>query len=155
MATTLDQEVNMPNLKPWTRITDLKQEMDRMLDRMFDSRLDDLPAVGEWMPSLDLSETKEALVVKMEVPGMDPKDMQLSLQENLLTVKGEKKQEKDEKDEQYHRVERSYGAFTRAVRLPIAVDAQKVTASFKNGLLVVTLAKAPGAKGVTIPVKAE
>ena len=145
----------MRSLMPWTAMGGLKQEMDRLFDRFFEPQWGELPVLGDWAPSLDLSETKEALVVKMEVPGMDPKDMQLSLQENLLTVKGEKKQEKDEKDEQYHRVERSYGAFTRAVRLPIAVDAQKVTASFKNGLLVVTLAKAPGAKGVTIPVKAE
>jgi HSP20 family protein len=145
----------MPNLKPWTRITDLKQEMDRMFDRMFEPRWDEFQAVGEWMPSLDLSETKDALVLKLEVPGMDAKDIQISLQENLLTVKGERKHEKDEKDEHYHRVERSYGAFARTVRLPVGVDASKVTANVKNGILIVTLAKTPGAKGVTIPVKAE
>ena len=86
---------------------------------------------------------------------MEEKDIQVSLQENLLTIKGEKKQEKEEKDERYHRVERSYGAFTRSVRLPVAVDASKVTASFKNGLLTVTLPKTPAAKGTMIPIKAE
>jgi HSP20 family protein len=86
---------------------------------------------------------------------MDSKDIQISLQENLLTIKGEKRQEKEEKDERHHRVERSYGAFTRAVRLPVAVDAGKVNAAYKNGVLTITLPKTPAAKGTVIPVKAE
>ena len=145
----------MRSLKPWTRITDLKQEMDRLFDRVFEPRWDEFPATGDWAPSLDLSETKDALVLKMEVPGMDAKDIQVSLQENLLTVKGEKKQEKEEKDEQHHQVERSYGACTRSVRLRIGVDGINVNASFKSGLLVVTMPKTPAAKGIPIPVKSE
>jgi HSP20 family protein len=147
----------MRALAPWM---DFKHEMDRLFDRFpmgrleFGPKWDEFPALGEWAPSLDLSETKEALVVKLEVPGMDPADIQISLQENLLTVKGEKKQEKEEKDERYHRVERAYGAFTRTVRLPVAVDSSKVVAAFKNGLLTVTLPKTPAAKGTTIPIKA-
>jgi HSP20 family protein len=133
----------------------LKQEMDRLFDRFFEPQWAELPALGDWAPTLDLSETKDALVMKMEVPGMDPNEIHVSLQENLLTVKGEKRQEKEEKEERYHRIERSYGAFTRSVRLPVAVDGSKVDASFKNGLLTVTLPKTPGAKGTTIPVKAE
>ena len=104
---------------------------------------------------MDISETKDSLVVKVEVPGMDQKDIRVSLQENLLTITGEKKQEKEEKDERYHRVERAYGAFTRGVRLPVGVDASKVSAAFKNGLLTVTLPKTPAAKGATIPIKGE
>jgi HSP20 family protein len=145
----------MRSLMPWTGMVGLKSEMDRLFDRFFEPRWEDVPALGEWAPSLDLSETKDAFVVKAEVPGMDPGDIQVSLQENLLTIKGEKKQEKEEKDERYHRVERTYGAFTRAVRLPVTVEGGKVDAKFKNGLLTVTLPKAPGAKGTTIPVKAE
>jgi HSP20 family protein len=133
----------------------LKGEMDRLFDRFFEPRWEDVPALGEWAPSLDLSETKDAFVVKAEVPGMDPGDIQVALQENLLTIKGEKRQEKVDKDERYHRVERTYGAFTRMLRLPVAVDGSKVDAKFKNGLLTVTLPKAPGTKGTTIPVKAE
>ncbi len=145
----------MRALTPWSGVTSLRQEMDRLFNRMLDPLADELPTLGEWAPSLDLKETKEALVAKVEVPGMDPKDIQVSLQENLLTIKGEKKQEKEEKDERHHRVERSYGAFTRAIRLPIAVDGEKVTASFKNGLLIITLPKTPAAKGTAIPIKAE
>jgi HSP20 family protein len=138
-----------------TGMGSLKHEMDRVFDRFLEGRWDEIPGLGEWTPNMDISETKDRLVAKVEVPGMDPKDIQISLQENLLTIKGEKRQEKEEKDEHYHRVERAYGVFTRSVRLPVAVDASKVTASFKNGLLTVTLPKTPSAKGTTIPVKAE
>ena len=145
----------MRTLAPWTPMSTLRQEMDRLFDRFFEPQTEEVFALGEWAPSLDLTETKDALVAKLEVPGIDPKDVQISLQERLLTIKGERRQEKEEKDERRHRVERAYGAFTRAIRLPVPVDAEKVTATFKNGLLTVTLPKTPAAKGTTIPVKAE
>ena len=145
----------MRGLMPWTGMGSLKQEMDRLFDRFLEVKWDELPALGEWAPSMDISETKDSLVAKVEVPGMEQKDIQISLQENLLTIKGEKKQEKEEKDERYHRVERSYGSFMRSIRLPVAVDASRVTATFKNGLLTVTLPKTPAAKGTMIPIKVE
>jgi HSP20 family protein len=145
----------MRALTPWAPMSSLRQEMDRLFDRFFEPQTEEALALGEWAPSLDLTETKDALVVKVEVPGLDPKDIQISLQEQLLTIKGEKKVEKEEKDERRHRVERAYGAFTRAIRLPVAVDGEKVTAGFKNGVLTVTLPKTPAAKGTTIPIKAE
>jgi HSP20 family protein len=110
---------------------------------------------GAWAPFLDVSETKDAMVVKAEMPGVDPKDIEIALTGDLLTLKGEKTKEAEEKDEHYHRMERTYGAFVRSVRLPMAVDGSKVTATFKNGLLVVTLPKTPAGKGTLIPVKAE
>jgi HSP20 family protein len=91
----------------------------------------------------------------VEIPGMEPGDIHVALDNQVLTIKGEKRHEKESKDEHYYRTERSYGAFARTVRLPAAVDGSKVTAGFKNGLLTVTLPKAPGAKGTQIPVKAE
>ena len=142
-------------LMPWAGFGSMKQEMDRLFDRLVATKWDDFPTLGEWCPSMDISETKESLMVKVEVPGMDQRDIRISLQENLLTITGEKRQEKDEKEERYHRVERSYGAFTRGVRLPVAVDGSKVAATFKNGLLTVTLPKTPAAKGTTIPIKGE
>jgi len=144
----------MRALMPWTGMPSLRQEMEKFFERFGDWKMDEL-ATGEWAPSMDVSETKEAFVVKAEVPGMDPKDIQISLQEQLLTVKGEKQLTKEEKEERYYRMERSYGSFTRSVRLPVAVDGSKVTAGFKNGLLTVTLPKTPAAKGTTIPIKAE
>jgi HSP20 family protein len=130
--------------------------MDRLLNRFLERPWEEeYPAGTEWAPSMDVSETKDSLIVKVEVPGMDPKDIQISLQENLLTIKGEKRRDWEEKDEHYHRVERAYGMFARSVRLPVTVDESKVTASFKNGLLIVTLPKTPTSKGTTIPIKAE
>jgi HSP20 family protein len=142
-------------MMPWTGMGSLKQELERFFGPLGELKLDEFPAMGEWAPSMDVAETKEALVVKAEVPGLDPKDIQISLQEQFLTIKGEKRQEKEEKDERYHRVERSYGSFARSVRLPVGVDGSKVTAAFKNGLLTVTLPKTVAAKGTTIPIKAE
>jgi HSP20 family protein len=141
-------------MTPWTEMS-TKGELDRLLNRFLEGRLEEYASVAEWTPSMDVSETKDSLVAKVEVPGMDPKDIQISLQENLLTIKGEKRQEQEEKEEHYHRVERTYGQFARTLRLPVTVDASRVVATFKNGLLTVTLAKTPASKGATIPIKAE
>jgi HSP20 family protein len=145
----------MRALAPWTGFGSVRKEMDRLFERLGDWDLPEMRTLGDWAPTLDFSENKDSFVVKAEIPGIDSKDISVSLENQMLTIKGEKKHEKEEKDEQYYRVERSYGAFARTVRLPAAVDGSKVTAAFKNGLLTVTLPKAPGAKGNTIPVKAE
>lgn len=145
----------MRALMPFSGFPSLRKEMERIFDRFGDWELPELRPFGEWAPSLDLSETKDAFVVKAEIPGIEPKEIEVSLDSQMLTIKGEKKQEKEQKDEQFYRMERAYGAFMRSVRLPAAVDASKVSAAFKNGLLTVTLPKAPGAKGTFIPVKSE
>ena len=147
----------MRALTPWTGLTSLRTEMDRIFDRFWEATagLPELPSIGAWSPALDMTEDKDAVVVKAEVPGIDPKEITLSLQDQVLTIKGEKKHEKEEKDERSYRVERSWGAFSRSIRLPASVDGSKVTAAFKNGVLTVTLPKAPEAKGTTIPIKAE
>src|SRR5262245_28925957 len=93
----------MRSVMPWTGVSDLKQEMDRLFNRFLEPRWADVPAPGEWGPRLDLSETKESLVVSVDVPGIDPKDMHVSLQGDLLTIQGEKCQAKEER---YHQVER-------------------------------------------------
>ncbi len=144
----------MRTLMPWTRVT--RPEMDRLLNRFLEGKLEAESSLeAEWVPCMDVSETKDSLIAKLEVPGMDPRDIQISLQENLLTVKGEKWQDQKEQDEHYHRVERTYGRFARSVRLPVTVDGSKVVATFKNGLLAITLPKTPTSKGTTIPIKAE
>ena len=145
----------MRAMMPWTGMGNLKQELERFFGPFGELKLDEFPAMGDWAPSMDVSETKEALVVKAEVPGLDPNDIQISLQEQYLTIKGEKTREKMDKEERYHRVERFYGSFARSVRLPVGVDGSRVTANFKNGLLTVTLPKTAAAKGTTNPIKAE
>jgi HSP20 family protein len=131
----------------------LRHEMDRVFDRFFEPRWEEFESAGQWAPKVDVSETKDAVVVKAEIPGVEQKDINVSLQDQVLTIKGEKHQEKEEKAEKYHRVERSWGSFTRAFRMPAAVSGEKVSATFKDGTLTVTLPKAPEAKGTTIPVK--
>jgi HSP20 family protein len=144
----------MRTLMPWTRMT--RPDMDRLLNRFLEGKLEAESSLeAEWVPCMDVSETKDSLIAKLEVPGMDPRDIQISLQENLLTIKGEKRQDQEEQDEHYHRVERTYGMFARSVRLPVTVDGSKVVATFKNGLLTITLPKTPTSKGTTIPIKAE
>jgi HSP20 family protein len=135
-------------------MTTFKKEMDRLFERFLEPVWTETPTLAAWEPKIDLAETKEALTVKAELPGVDQKDITVSLQDGMLTIKGEKEEEKEEKGKQYHRVERSYGAFARALRLPAAVDAAGVTATFKDGVVTITLPKAPEAKGTTIPVKA-
>jgi HSP20 family protein len=146
----------MPTQKPASGIVSLKQEMDRLFDRFFEPWWgESVSGVGEWTPTLDLSETKDALIVKADIPGLESKDIQVTFQDQVLTIKGERKQETEQKDERFHRVERSHGVFTRAIRLPVAVDASKVSAAFKNGVLAVTLPKTPAAQGTSIHIKAE
>jgi HSP20 family protein len=143
----------MSTLMPRTG-TNLRREIERLFDHFLEPGWLQMPVWGAWEPKVDVSETKDALIVKAEVPGVDQKDIGLSLQEGVLTIKGEREEEKEEKDKRYHRVERSYGAFARTVRLPAAVDSGKVSATFKDGVLTVTLPKTAAAKGTTIPIKA-
>jgi HSP20 family protein len=97
--------------------------------------------LNDFMPRLDVNETDKEMIVSVELPGMDEKDIQISLEEGVLTISGEKKIEKQEKSHSFHRMERSYGSFTRQVALPVDVDEDAVSATFKNGLLNVTLPK--------------
>lgn len=143
----------MRAMVPWTGTGPLKQEMELLFDRFFEPDNGESFAMGEWTPKLDLTENKDALIVKVEVPAIEPKEIQVSLLESVLTVKGEKKEEKEDKDEKYYRVERTYGSFSRSVRLPVPVDEGKVSATFKNGLLTVTLPKTPAARSTAIPIK--
>lgn len=97
------------------------------------------------MPSIDVRETETEFVVEAELPGMDEKDVSVTLNNGILTLKGEKKSEREEKKDDYHLMERSYGSFQRSFRVADAVDADKVNASFDKGVLTVTMPKRPEA----------
>ena len=105
----------------------------------------------EWMPPFDVSETDDEMIVRLEVPGMDKKDININLSHGTLTVTGEKKQEKEEK-ETYHCTERCYGTFSRSISLPFEVDGDKVDASFKDGVLKITLPRSEAVKPKKIEV---
>lgn len=142
----------MKALMPGNGLTVLRNEMDRLFDRIWEG---DLPErrLGEWTPVLDFSETKEFFFVKMEVPGLDANDIKISLQDHILTISGERKKEEEEKDERFYRIERSYGVFTRSIRLPFPVDDYKVNAVFKNGVLTIAIPKVESSKGIFVPIK--
>jgi HSP20 family protein len=125
--------------------------MDRLFDRAWDGQ--DFPTFGEWAPRVDLGETAEALTAKIEVPGIEPKDIHITLEHDILSIKGEKRAEVERKDEKNLRTERVYGSFERSLKLPAPVDAKRVIATFKNGLLVIEMPKSAEAKGTTIPIK--
>jgi HSP20 family protein len=142
------------SLMRWTGITSFKQELDRLFDRVGEPTGQEFSALSHGAPSLDVSDTKEAFVVKFSMPGMDANDIQLSLQENVLTIKGERKQEKEDTG-RGHRVERSHGTFIRSVGFPRAVDASRVTANCTDGMLTVTLPKTSTTKETSIPIRIE
>jgi HSP20 family protein len=111
-------------------------------------------AAGSFVPPVDVYEDEHSLVLKLEVPGMNEEDINVSLENETLTVQGERKFEKEEKEENFHRIERRYGSFTRTFKLPGTVDAEKVDASYDKGILKITLAKKAEAKPKQIKVGA-
>jgi len=158
------------DLTPWRRRSRLpvrqqqQEERDpftalqRRMNRLFEdfTRGFEMTPFGEqnWMPRVNVSENDKEVCVTAELPGMEEKDLDVTLAKNALTLKGEKKEEREEKDRNYHRVERTYGSFYREIPLPVEVEADKVDAKFKNGVLTVTLPKShqaqAAAKKVTV-----
>ncbi len=134
-----------------------RNDMDRWVDRFGTGfggfgfpqfpRLFDLePSVTASVPAVDLAETEKAFTVTAELPGMDEKDIDVSVTGDLLIIKGEKRQEKEEKNKNYYLSERSYGEFQRSLSLPAGVDRDKIAAEFSKGVLTVTLPKSPEAQ---------
>jgi HSP20 family protein len=130
----------------------LREEMEEMITRAFGDE-GGLLSGERMVPSLDLSETDGSLEVRMDVPGVDPKDLDIQVNGNLLTICGQRKEEHEEKGKTFHRVERRTGSFSRSVTLPAAVEEEGVEAQYKNGILTVTLPKTDTAKGKRIPIK--
>jgi len=132
---------------------------DRM-NRLFDDagrpwRTDEPAATTSWSPSVDIFETEGEIVVKAELPGMDRKDIQLNLENNVLSLRGERKFQKETKDDNYHRIERSYGVFSRAFSIPATVDEERIRADYKDGVLKIVLPKKDQAKPKQIKIATE
>ena len=130
--------------------------------RLFDDRFDRLVerAFGRdrrssWMPAMDVSETDEQIVVTVELPGMRAEDVEVSVEDSTLTVGGSREFSSEVERERYHRIERRYGAFSRAVTLPLQVDTSKVDARFSDGVLRIEIPKVEKAEPTKITVKAE
>jgi HSP20 family protein len=143
--------------RTWMPFFDFER-MRRDLDRLYESffeRTRRTEEAGEYLPALDICETKDQILVKAEVPGMEPKDLDVTLSDGILTLKGEKQHEREEKEGSCHLVERSYGAFSRSIQLPAAVQSDKINASYKNGVLQIILPKSEEAKTKEIKIKVE
>ena len=140
----------------WEPFRDLFVTQDRF-NRLFNETFsrafgDEEAPVRSWAPAVDILENEGNIVLKAELPGIDPKDVEVRVEDNTLYLKGERKFEKEVKEENYHRVERSYGSFARSFALPGSIDSEKVQAEYKDGLLTLTIPKREEAKPKTIKI---
>jgi len=136
---------------PFLDIVNVRDTMDRMLDNYFGRS--PVTFEGYGVVDLDLYQTDNDVVIEASIPGIDPEDINISVAGEVLTIKGEVKQEKETKEADYHIKERRYGSFSRSITLPTQIVAEKGVADFKNGILKLTLPKAEDVKPKTITVK--
>src|ERR687885_2312810 len=141
---------------PFRDLRSLQEEFNRLfstnLSRAFD---DEGIARGAWIPNVDIFENKDQIVLEAELPGMNREDFDLSIENNVITLRGERKFEKKDDGDNYHRVERAYGTFTRSFTLPQTVSGEGATAEYKNGVLRVTLPKREEVKARRIEITGE
>ena len=145
-----------PVLTPWSsfgRLSDLRAE----IDRLFESPLNELTRTANllsgWTPALDVFEDKDNFVVKAELPGMKKEDIDVRVENNILTIRGKKERKDEVKEDGYFRTERVYGAFSRSFSLPTTVEVSKIAAEYRDGVLTLRLPKAEEAKPRQIEVK--
>jgi HSP20 family protein len=127
--------------------------LQNRLNRLYEPFAEEHFPLTTWVPACDIYETTKEIVVKAELPGLKKEEVLVSIENNLLTIRGERKFEDEVKRENFHRVERTYGEFLRSFTLPSFIDANKILAEFKDGLLVVTLPKREESKPKQIEVK--
>jgi HSP20 family protein len=138
-------------------LVDFRSEMNRLFDSFlrepFGSLSDTVTSWGRWAPTLDVTENENAVMVRAEIPGVDPKEIDITVTGDRLTISGEKKETLEDKDREVYHRETRYGSFSRTVQLPAGVDAEKVSADYANGVLTVTLQKTPAARAKKISIK--
>jgi len=146
-------------LIPYIRRSEVPARIWPNTSSIFDEFFNDIPGfasvsrTGErWLPAVDILEKEGNLILRAEVPGINEKDIELKLEGNVLTLKGEKKVEHEEENNNYHRMESSYGAFSRAFTLPDTVDRDHIKADYKNGILTITIPQKPEVRPREIPV---
>jgi len=145
--------MNLVTYDPFRELRSLQDEVNRVFSSSFNRSGDNELMRGAWSPSVDIYENKDQIVLEAELPGMRPEDVDISIENNVLTIHGERKFEKKDEQDNFHRVERSYGSFTRSFTLPPTVTSDNVDASFDNGVLRLSLAKREEAKPRRIEIK--
>ncbi|MGA2192483.1 MAG: Hsp20/alpha crystallin family protein [Nitrospirota bacterium] len=142
----------------WDPIKNLVTLQERM-NRLFDESMQRGESVsmdrGTWVPPVDIYETENDIMLVAEVPGMDEKDIDIELRDNVLTVKGERGMERTVKEDSYHRVERTYGSFSRSFTLPQTIDSERITATTKKGVLEIKMPKAVKARAQQIKIESD
>ena len=137
--------------RPYEALHNLRR-LSAALDEAFSTE-EGSTITSAWYPACDVFEDKDAVKIVAELPGVQPGDVKISLENNILTIRGEKKQHAEERNERVHRYERSYGVFERSFALPSTVDADKIHAGYENGILTVTVPKAEKARPREIAIK--
>lgn len=127
--------------EPFRELTTLHDEMNRLFSTMFDGSVNGQTTMRRWMPAMDLIETDDHFVLRADLPGLTENDVNIEVEDNVLTVSGERKAEQEINKDGYHRIERAFGSFRRSLELPEGVDAEAVTASFDRGVLEVLIPK--------------
>ena len=125
--------------QPWSMLDQLRKEMDRAFEH--NATESGSVVTSDWTPAVDIKETKDAFVIVADIPGVDAKDIDVHMENGMLTIKGERESEKKEEKEGYKRIERSYGAFYRRFTMPDTANADKIQAKSKNGVLEITIPK--------------
>jgi len=146
--------MNIVKYDPFRDLRNIQDEMNRLFSGTFSHGNQDEVLRGAWSPSVDIFENKNEIVLEAELPGMKAEDVNISIENNVLTLHGERKFEKKDERDNFHRVERSYGSFTRSFTLPPTVSSENAQAEFENGVLRLTLAKREEAKPRRIEIKA-
>ena len=125
--------------EPWSMIDQLRKEMDRAFERS--SGENGSVVTSDWTPAVDVKESENAFTIIADIPGVDPQDIEVHMENGMLTIKGQRESEKKEEKEGYKRVERSYGSFYRRFSMPDTANADKIAAKSKNGVLEITIPK--------------
>jgi HSP20 family protein len=137
---------------PFRELTSLQNRVNGLFQDFNRPGQDELTATGSFVPAVDVYEDEHKVTLKLEIPGIDQNDVDIRLENNTLTVRGERKFEKEEKEENFHRIERRYGSFARSFTLPNTLDSEKVQANYENGVLKIEIAKRAEAKPKQIKV---
>lgn len=143
--------MQLTRFDPFRELEDMSSRLSRFFGRP--TRLEEADSIGLWAPPLDVQETEKEYLIKADLPAVGKEEVKVGIEDGILTVEGERKQEKEEKGKRFHRVERTYGRFVRRVSVPSDVDATMVSAEFKDGVLNVHLPKTPTAKPRSIDVQ--
>lgn len=138
---------------PWRDVMSVQDEMNRLFNGLVTRRASDSSA-EDWVPSVDISETDDGFIVTADVPGMSAEDIKISVANNVLTLRGDKKNVREDGSENFHRVERVFGSFERTFSLPSGVESENIRAKYKDGVLEIRLPKSKAAKPQEIKIEA-